>query len=143
MHVFFLCLGMRKPEEDTDPQALRSELEAHQFRQVSWPANSRDIQSLPVNTGIKAPRGHTQLFYGCWGFKFQHSCLEIRSFYPQPCHQLSDRLVVSRQLLFFFLIFKIYLFILYKYTIADFRHPRRGHQVILQMIVSHYVVAGI
>jgi hypothetical protein len=30
-----------------------------------------------------------------------------------------------------------------KYTVADFRHRRRGHQISLQMVVSHHVVAGI
>jgi hypothetical protein len=37
--------------------------------------------------------------------------------------------------------FKIYLFI-YEYTIALFRHTRRGHQIPLQMVVSHHVVTG-
>jgi hypothetical protein len=39
--------------------------------------------------------------------------------------------------------FKIYLFIICKYTVAVFRHSRRGHQILLQMVVSHHVVAGI
>jgi hypothetical protein len=38
---------------------------------------------------------------------------------------------------------KIYLFIICKYTVAVFRHPRRGHQISLWMVVSHHVVAGI
>jgi len=38
---------------------------------------------------------------------------------------------------------KIYLFIIQKYTVAVFRHTRRGHQISLQMVVSHHVVAGI
>jgi hypothetical protein len=45
----------------------------------------------------------------------------------------------------FILFFKnIYLFILciYEYTVAVFRHTRRGHQIPLQMVVSHHVVAG-
>jgi hypothetical protein len=42
---------------------------------------------------------------------------------------------------FFFL--KIYLFIICKYTVAVFRHSRRGRQILLQMVVSHHVVAGI
>jgi Na+(H+)/acetate symporter ActP len=33
--------------------------------------------------------------------------------------------------------------IIRKYTVADFRHTRRGHQISLQMVVSHHVVAGI
>jgi hypothetical protein len=43
--------------------------------------------------------------------------------------------------IFFF--FKIYLFIICKYTVAVFRHPRRGHQISLRMVVSYHVVAGI
>jgi hypothetical protein len=35
------------------------------------------------------------------------------------------------------------LFVYFKYTVADFRHTRRGHQISLQMVVSHHVVAGI
>jgi hypothetical protein len=38
---------------------------------------------------------------------------------------------------------KIYLFIIYKYTVAVFSDTRRGHQISLQMVVSHHVVAGI
>jgi hypothetical protein len=33
---------------------------------------------------------------------------------------------------------KIYLFIICKYTVAVFRHPRRGCQVSIQMVVSHH-----
>ena len=37
----------------------------------------------------------------------------------------------------------IYLFIyVYEYTVAVFRHTRRGHQIPLHMVVSHHVVAG-
>jgi hypothetical protein len=42
-----------------------------------------------------------------------------------------------------FFFFKIYLFIIYKYTVAVFRHPRRQSQISIQMVVSHHVVAGI
>jgi hypothetical protein len=34
-------------------------------------------------------------------------------------------------------------FIIFKYTVAVFRHTRRGRQISLRMIVSHHVVAGI
>jgi hypothetical protein len=34
-------------------------------------------------------------------------------------------------------------FIICKYTVAVFRHSRRGSQISLQMVVSHHVVAGI
>jgi hypothetical protein len=43
-------------------------------------------------------------------------------------------------ILFFF--FKIYLFYVCEYTVTVFRHTRRGHQIPLQMVVSHHVVAG-
>jgi hypothetical protein len=46
---------------------------------------------------------------------------------------------------FFFLaaLAPVYLFIIYKYNVAVLRHSRRGHQISLQMVVSHHVVAGI
>jgi hypothetical protein len=37
---------------------------------------------------------------------------------------------------------KIYLFYAYEYTIALFRHARRGRLIPLQMVVNHHVVAG-
>jgi hypothetical protein len=43
----------------------------------------------------------------------------------------------------FCLVLKIYLFIICEYTVAVFRHPRRGCQISLWMVVSHHVVAGI
>jgi hypothetical protein len=42
-------------------------------------------------------------------------------------------------ILFFFLRF-IYL---HEYTIALTRHTRRGHQIPLQMVMSHHVLVGI
>ena len=42
----------------------------------------------------------------------------------------------------FFFFLKIYLFYLYEYTVAVFRHTRKGCQISLQMVVSHHVVAG-
>jgi hypothetical protein len=47
---------------------------------------------------------------------------------------------------FCFLVFWVFfkdLFIICKYTVAVFRHTRRGSQFLLQMVVSHHVVAGI
>jgi hypothetical protein len=35
-----------------------------------------------------------------------------------------------------------HLFNVYEYTVAVFRHTRRGYQIPLQMVVSHHVVAG-
>jgi hypothetical protein len=41
------------------------------------------------------------------------------------------------------LFFEIYLFIICEYTVAVFRHTRRGRPIPLRMVVSHHVVAGI
>jgi hypothetical protein len=53
----------------------------------------------------------------------------------------SSGLTLVKQILFFFL--KIYLFIICKYTVAVFKHSRRGSQISLKMVVSHHVVARI
>jgi hypothetical protein len=57
---------------------------------------------------------------------------------PQP-----GQTVIAVTPIFFFFFFKIYLFIICKYTVAVFRHSRRGHQILLQMVVGHHVVAEI
>jgi hypothetical protein len=44
--------------------------------------------------------------------------------------------------MYFFLKRFIYLLYKYEYIVAVFRHTRRGHQIPLQMVVSHHVVAG-
>jgi hypothetical protein len=40
-------------------------------------------------------------------------------------------------------VFKDLFIIICKYTVALFRHTRRGYQISLQMVVSYHVVAGI
>ena len=42
-----------------------------------------------------------------------------------------------------FIFLKIYLLFICKYTVAVFRHTRRGCQMSLRMVVSHHVVAEI
>jgi hypothetical protein len=44
--------------------------------------------------------------------------------------------------IFFLSFLSSYLVIICKYTVAVFRHTRRGRQISLQMVVSHHVVAG-
>jgi len=44
--------------------------------------------------------------------------------------------------IFFFLKRFIYCILSTLYTVAVFMHTRRGHQIPLQMVVSHHVVAG-
>jgi hypothetical protein len=55
-------------------------------------------------------------------------------------HKDTNEKTLNLHFLFFF---NVYLFIICKYTVAAFRHTRRGHQISLQMVVSHHVVAGI
>jgi hypothetical protein len=62
-----------------------------------------------------------------------------------PTTQVSSTALLCRQLLkhnrsflFFFFFFKIYLFIICKYTVAVFRHSRRGHPIRLQMAGNCY-----
>jgi hypothetical protein len=45
------------------------------------------------------------------------------------------------QCAFFF--FKDLFIIIYKYTVAVFRHNRKGRQISLRVVVSHQVVVGI
>jgi hypothetical protein len=48
----------------------------------------------------------------------------------------------NNQCFLYFLKRIIYLFYVYKYTVAVFRHTRRRHLITLQMVVSHHVIAG-
>jgi hypothetical protein len=43
---------------------------------------------------------------------------------------------------FLFFLKNCLLFYVCEYTVVFFRHTRRGHQIPLQMVVSHHVVAG-
>jgi hypothetical protein len=69
---------------------------------------------------------------------------DSQSYTEKPClkkqkqkqKQKKDRFLLKKKDLF------IYLFYVYEYTIALFRHTRRGHQIPLQIVVSHHVVAG-
>jgi hypothetical protein len=75
-------------------------------------------------------------------------CNHIESFaltHTSVGHELTDVEAGDRTwglAIFFFFFFKIYLFYVYEYTIAVFRHSRRGRQITLQMVVSHHVGAG-
>lgn len=48
----------------------------------------------------------------------------------------------NSDLLFFLFSFSKELFIVYEYTVAVLKHPRRGHEIPLQMGVSYHVVVG-
>jgi len=62
-----------------------------------------------------------------------------------PCVPYSRPHIPVAFLFFFkdFIYLFIYLFIIFKYTVAVFRHLRKGHQISLWMFVSHHVVAEI
>jgi hypothetical protein len=43
----------------------------------------------------------------------------------------------------FFFFLRFFFIIIHKYTVAVFKHTRRGRQISLWVVVSHHVVAGI
>jgi hypothetical protein len=61
---------------------------------------------------------------------------------PVHCPTTHSMVVFHNEIDPFFLRF-IYLFIIHKYTVAVFRHTRRGRQISLWVVVSHHVVTGI
>jgi hypothetical protein len=67
----------------------------------------------------------------------------IMHIYPSPNNDPSNLRVPSVYWAMSTLIFFKDLFIICKYTVAVFRHPRRGHQISLQMVVNHHVAARI
>ena len=75
-----------------------------------------------------------RIYFDFIGVHSRETLTEILEFYR-------DFMVLFVCFLVFFL--KIDLFIICKYTVAVFRHSRRGHQISLWMVVSHHVVAGI
>ena len=59
---------------------------------------------------------------------------------PFPIYKMF--LIAQAKILSIFLRF-FFIYYYSKYTVAIFRHTRRGSQILLQMVVSHHVVAGI
>jgi hypothetical protein len=57
-------------------------------------------------------------------------------------HSSLQRLSVPRLLLLSLKKKKLFI-IISKYTVAIFRHTRRGYLISLRMVVSHHVIAGI
>ena len=98
---------------------------------------------------LSSQRPWDALGWGWFGFRL-HFCLFETASHQIPYSGLELVILLSQHpecwslgvcvLLFFFL--KIYLFYVYEYTVDVFRHTRRGHWIPLQMVVSHYVVAG-
>jgi len=78
---------------------------------------------------------------GFWGANSCHQACIVSTF----THGVS--LVAPNIYLSFFLSFSLSFFLsfffLFKYTVTVFRHTRRGHQIPLQMVVSHHVVARV
>ena len=69
------------------------------------------------------------------------SCHHQRKQQKTHTHPLLVSRDANPSMVFCFL--KIYLFTICKYTVAVLRYSRRRHQISLQMVVSHHVVAGI
>jgi hypothetical protein len=71
--------------------------------------------------------------WGCWDLNSRSSEKQSVLLHNEP----------SCQCMCVCLLFKnINLFYVYEFTIVFFRHTRRGHQILLYMVVSHHVVAG-
>ena len=68
-------------------------------------------------------------------------CINVCGCVCASVQQLEDSLQKLVPTLFV-CFFKICLFILCEESVNVFRHTRKGHQIPLQMAVSHHVVAG-
>jgi hypothetical protein len=90
----------------------------------SWPVNFRQFSCHCLPSCSAEITGTTHYTRCLWvlGIELRLSGLHSQCSYPPP---------------------QPFLFIICKYTVAVFRHPRRGYQISLQMFVSHHVVAGI
>jgi hypothetical protein len=75
--------------------------------------------------------------------------VDLYEFEASLVYRVSSRTARTAQRIpvsFSFFLFKdlfIDLLIICKYTVAVLRHSRRENQILLQMVVSHHVVAGI
>jgi hypothetical protein len=73
-------------------------------------------------------------------------CWDQRHLPPSPAlADLSFYFILFYFILFYFILFYFLRFIysfMYVSTMSFFRHTRRGHQIPLQIVVSHHVVAG-
>jgi hypothetical protein len=97
----------------------------------SWRSTLYRLRPSPKQTHT-CTHTHTRHMY-----TYMHTqlCTHVHMYPHMPTH-INNTSHTS-----FFL--KIYLFIICKYTVVVFRHSRREHQILLQMVVSHHVVAGI
>jgi hypothetical protein len=80
-------------------------------------------------------------FFLFWNFLLDIFFIYISNVIPFPGFPPENYLSTTPLQPFFFLV--LFIFILCKYTVAVFRHSRRGSQISLWMVVSHHVVAGI
>jgi len=76
------------------------------------------------------------------GLHYSINKIPYASFLPH-CPSFSDDYSSKDQFKSSVVFLKSYLFIIYKYTVAVFRHTRRGHQISLQIVVGPHVVAGV
>lgn len=68
--------------------------------------------------------------------KFTHMLCQYILWNKMMLDPLELELQMVKRFLFFFFNF------IYEYTVAVFRHTRRGREISLQMVVIHHVVAG-
>jgi hypothetical protein len=91
---------------------------------VAFQVTGRVISAFHLEPGVASPQTH-----------------------PFPnlgnCSITQEGLLKPAQFILVWAHWFIYLFYEYEYTVAVFRHIRRGHLIpLLQMVVSHHVIAG-
>jgi hypothetical protein len=104
--------------------------------QTNKQANKKITTPSPPKIRFEWSRKFAPSNEPCWRVFFKHwlwLSVMVLSF-------LSLFLIVCYTEVIIFL--KNYLFYVYEYTVAVFRHTRRRHWLPLQMVVSHHVVAG-
>jgi hypothetical protein len=77
-----------------------------------------------------------------WPLRAPHTCGTHKHMQANTCIQ-NIKLLESSLCVWVSFFFKDLFIIICKYTVAAFRHTRRGCQISLQMVVSHHVVVGI
>ena len=120
---------------------------------------STDCSSRGPKFSSQHPHGSSQLTvpYNCHSSSragHPHTDIHAGKTKPKPKPKPKNKKTTNHLIFFFF--FNVFfltpapfaaaqdLFIIIcKYTIAVFRHTRRGHQISLWIVVSHHVVAGI
>jgi hypothetical protein len=106
----------------------------HHLRELCWNVTAHDVTlgalSVTLLTGLLS------IFHQAWLPGWGLTVLSFFPFFPSPSP--SPSFLPS----FLACLDDLFIYFMYEYTVAVFRHTRRGHRIPLQMVVSHHVVAG-